>query len=119
MMTQVPDEPIGLGFDPAKSVDPVFQEVFKDPVAWSVWLMIKATHRVCQHFNDWCLMVAKRIKEKKIVLARDLHQIIHPRVSFSPEAQFLSDKFEESETFLERLAKAITGERPIQYKIRE
>lgn len=53
-------------FDPSKTTDPVLKKVFADELAKTIWIFIKRSHLVDQHFNDQCLQVAKWLRLRKI-----------------------------------------------------
>jgi hypothetical protein len=104
-----------LRFDPQVFDDGDFRRVFEIPTAWALWLMIKAGHLTTPSFHSWCLMMAERIEGvKKPISVEDLHCIICGPQTIAGGRLYLSDDIEESRAFLERLARAVNGER-IQY----
>ena len=53
-------------FDPSKTTDPVLRNVFEDELAKTVWIFIKRSHLVDQHFNENCLHLATWLRMRKI-----------------------------------------------------
>lgn len=117
MKTGVIREPIKIGFDPKKA-SPLVQQVFGDDIAKALWLMVKSTHLVTTGFEEWCLETARTIRIKSPQSPEELHGLIYHRPPFLPNRQpFLSGKWEDSKEWLERLAKAISGESPVEYVV--
>lgn len=117
MATGVPQEPIKLRFDPNKARETV-QRVFADPIARTLWLMVKITHRVDQTFDDWCLTTADKIRKSPAKSLKELHGLIRPERPFRAESpRFLSDDWEESRDWLERVLAAIEESSPIRFEV--
>ena len=121
METQVPQEPIKLGFDPKESGhDEVFYAVFRDNLALSLWLLIKAVHRIADtKFEEWCLNTARAIREQSPSGPEELYRIIRSRPTHQPQgANYLSANWEESREWLERLLGVFKGTmEPVQYEL--
>ncbi len=64
-------DPVSLGFDPSTLTDETdlpeegvtLREVWKDPVARTLWLAIKARHLTSQHFRKQCLQFADGLRK--------------------------------------------------------
>ena len=110
METKVLKEPVIMSFDPNESDDVKLKEVFGDDLTRSLWLMIRPGHMVDQYFNDWCLEIALVIKNKKPNNLEDLHKIIR-------SGGYLSDNWEESKEWLERLMEVINGSNPFNFAV--
>lgn len=61
-----------LEFDPEQAL-PIIKEIFDHPIAHVLWLGIKGTHLVDQHFNDHCLELGKIIE--RWIAKRNLWEI--------------------------------------------
>ena len=118
LKTEVPIEPLRLGFDPQKAADLPFQQVFGDEIAKSLWLMIKPGHIVDATFESWCLLTASFIRTQTLATPEELHRLIRPAPPYLPtDNRFLSENWEDSREWLERLLKAIDGSEPIRYEV--
>lgn len=53
-------------FDPSKTTNPTLRAVFDDELAKTIWIFIKRSHLVDEHFNDQCLQAAKWLRLRKI-----------------------------------------------------
>ncbi len=116
---EVPAEPIVLRFDPAVSDYPRIKEVFSNPVARTLWLMLKPGHLTDKRFEAYCLDRARAIsfKEANRIDARQLYELIREKSTHKVGARFLSDSFEECEAWLARTLRAVSGVGPIRFEI--
>ena len=70
---------VTLQFDPERAI-PKVQRVFRDDLARTLWLAIKGTHIVSQHFNANMLAMAHGIKVRreigKPITGRWIHMVL-------------------------------------------
>jgi len=118
MITQVPSEPIKIGFDPEQAEEKKVRQVFADDLARSLWMMIKSVCLIVdKNFERWCLIKASEIRNAPPKSLEELHGFIRRKPPYSPKASlYLSEKWRDSEEWLSRLMQAINGS-PIQFEI--
>jgi len=112
MRKELPKEPINIGFNPERegSMDMGVLMVFRDDIARTLWLMIKPQHLTDQHFPEFCMKTADVIRRREPRSARELFSILCGQPYFNCS-------FEEAEVFLERIHLAVTGKKPIRYRV--
>jgi hypothetical protein len=112
---EVPKEPILLGFEPGDvNGDMGVIMVFRDKIAKSIYLMIKPGHLTNQYFPEYCMKTAELIRSEKPKNPQSLFNLM--KLHHEGRA-FFRAPFEETQTFMERLFEAVTGKRPIVYKV--
>ena len=117
MEMELPREPLILNFNPEHSeVDTGVLMVFRDEVAKSLWLLIKAGHLTNQHFPEWCIYTAMRIRATNPRTPQDLF-LLFRGTNFAFGGGFFLGTWEDNGKFLTRILQAVTGERPVKYKV--
>lgn len=108
-------EKVELLFDPEKSSEEI-KEVFADDLARLLWLGVKSSHIVDQHFEKHCLLYAKIIdkaKKKEPLTAQKLFWIISGMARYPGEGIIGTSE----KAFAEELLPFVNGEKTITYTI--
>lgn len=70
MKDWIPSMPIKLAFIPEDAE--LLKPILEVPTAWRFWLLWKAGHIVCQHFNEQAIEIGKIIDRRQPKTALDL-----------------------------------------------
>jgi hypothetical protein len=106
---KVPEGPFLLNFDPKNPVTRSigFDKVFRNLIAWPIFLLFWSAPLVNGKFESWCLKVASEIEKlTKPVTAGDLFTVI-TKNQLEPSTLFLTGKIEGNLEVLNALAQAI------------
>lgn len=109
-------EPLVLTFDPQKSKDKDIRRVYRNKIAWTLWLAIKPSHLTDGRFPDFCLRAAQRIKLVKPGTLSELHHVIK-EVQHPIAAGYLAGDLEKNTLILQRIFDAVFKNKPIKYRI--
>lgn len=105
-MSNLPKFPIGLTFDPEKSVK--LAPVIAVPVAWRLWLLWKPRHCVSDTFDSECISFGTAFEDGKILDFEDARRHFawmggHSNFHGNDLASFMAEAWPY-----------LTGERPIE-----
>jgi len=116
MSLTVPKEPRLLSFDPAQNF---LAPIFEDEITRSIWLLISSLHIVDDRKTPkWCRYLAARIRESPPKLPVDLFELIRKANSMQgPGPAYVTESLQECELFVIRMFDAVTGRRPVEYKL--
>ena len=110
-------ETVPIPFDPATESEEI-QEIFANDIARTLWLGIRQSHSVSQHFNASCLRFAKEIekmKRKRPLTTRELFHIISAR-GFGDGFQIIGPMEQD---FAAELLPFVNDERTIGFEIKQ
>lgn len=101
-----------LNFDPTTTPNKRLQRVWRDPLARTIWLAVKAQHMTNQHFERHCLNAAAAIRREKPTTVDKLIRVIRVRMPMSAPNV-------ENKPFWEQLLECVLGKRQIGYEVIE
>lgn len=116
---QVPRLPIILSFDPLTSENKEIRKVFRNRIAYQLWLAIKAGHIVHGKFNKWCLAKANEISKTPPSSPEELVILLRARSIDAPQDAVLSwgTSNEDYEPLMTLILDGIRESAPLQYKV--
>lgn len=96
-----------LTFDPTKTKKPGLRRVWRDPLARTIWLAVRAGHLIDQHFERQCLATAREIRRARPTTVEELQKAMRANI------QGLTS----CESFWEQFLPCILGTRQIGYEV--
>ena len=115
----VPRQPIVLAFNPLTAEDKEVGKVFRDRIAYQLWLAIKSGHIVHGNFNKWCLAKANEIAKERPSTPEQLVKLLRARSLDQPHDAVLSwgTSDEDYNSLMIRILAGVNGLTPMQYRV--
>lgn len=98
-----------LTFDPTKTKKPGLRRVWADPLARTIWIVVKATHLTDQYFEKRCLVAAKEIRRARPTTVEELQKAMR--------VNMWGNMLTSRESFWEQFLPCILGTRQIGYEV--
>lgn len=98
-----------LTFDPTKTKKPGLRRVWADPLARTIWIVVKATHLTDQYFEKHCLAAAKEIRRVRPTTVEDLQKAMRMNI--------WGNTLTSNESFWQQFLPCVLGTRQIGYEV--